>query len=41
MNGEIIRELMSKYNEYRSRWIAQYGSDKGFNEWFSAQVRGN
>ena len=38
---EGLRELAIKYNELRARWIAQFGSDMGFNEWFSAKVRGN
>ena len=38
---EGLRELAIKYNELRAKWIAQFGSDMGFNEWFSAKVRGN
>ena len=33
-----VKELMSKYNEYRAKWVAEYGNDKGFNKWFTAQV---
>lgn len=35
---ETIRELMSKYDAYRAKWIAKNGSDKGFKEWFTGQV---
>lgn len=33
-----FRELMAKFNEFRAKWIAAYGTDEGFNEWFSKQV---
>jgi flagellar biosynthesis chaperone FliJ len=40
-NQEIvntIRELMEKYNEYRTKWVAENGSDEGFDTWFTGQV---
>ena len=35
---DILKELMNKYNEYREKWITQYGNDVGFNAWFTSQV---
>jgi hypothetical protein len=35
---ETIKELMEKYNEYKEKWMEVNGSDKGYNEWFTAQV---
>lgn len=39
--AEIIKELMAQYNWSRSKWIEMKGSDKGFDEWFTKQVKGN
>jgi len=36
--AEAFGELMNKFDENRKQWIAQKGSDKGFNEWFTSQV---
>ncbi len=36
--AEAIKELMDKYNEYRTKWIAFHGNDKGFNDWFSTKI---
>ena len=38
--AETIRELMNKFNEYRAKWVATYGNDNGFNDWFTKQVLG-
>lgn len=35
---DTIRELMNKYNEYRVRYIRQYGTSIGFDAWFTTQV---
>ena len=35
---ETLNELMSKWNSYRSKWIATYGTDDGFGAWFSRQL---
>jgi len=35
---ETIRELMNVYNESRNAWIVKFGSDEGFNQWFTKQV---
>ena len=37
--AEALKELMDKYNESRPRWIAVYGSDKGFDQWFRNQCK--
>jgi hypothetical protein len=37
-NLEAIRQVMTKYNEYRALWIAKNGNDEGFDAWFSTQV---
>jgi hypothetical protein len=34
---DLLVEIMTKYIENRTRWIVQYGSDKGFDGWFSRQ----
>jgi histone H3/H4 len=33
-------ELMSKYDEYLAKWTDKFGSDEGFDEWFTGQVPG-
>ena len=38
--AEAFVELMTKFDENRARWIVQNGTDEGFNEWFTSQVRG-
>lgn len=35
-----LRELMEKWNEKRAQWIKVVGSDKGFADWFTAQIKG-
>jgi len=35
---ELMAELMSKYDEQRAKWLAKYGTDEGFNDWFTQQV---
>ena len=39
-SAQAIAELMNKFDENRAKWISQYGSDYGFNEWFTKQVMG-
>ena len=36
--AEAFGELMNKFDENREQWIAQNGTDDGFNEWFTSQV---
>lgn len=36
-----LRELMDAYDAGRAAWVAEYGTDAGFDAWFTAQVRGN
>lgn len=33
-----FRELMEAWNKFRSLWIAQFGSDDGFSQWFSSKT---
>lgn len=40
MTTETIKELMTKYDEARAKWIETYGTEAGFAEWFTAQVLG-
>jgi hypothetical protein len=35
---ELLKELMEKYDEYRSKWIEMFGNDTGYNEWFTKQI---
>ena len=39
-NAAAFEELMTKYNENRAKWIKLNGSDEGFDEWFTSQVKG-
>lgn len=36
--ADTIRELMTRYDEARAAWIQQYGTDVGFDAWFTKQV---
>ena len=36
---EVIREIMAAYSKYREIWIARFGTDAGFDSWFSTQTR--
>lgn len=36
--AEVIRDLMAKWDATRAAWIARFGSDDGFQEWFTAQI---
>jgi len=35
-----LKELMNAYDTMRARWIAEMGSDAGFNDWFAAKLMG-
>ena len=37
---DAIKELMNKYDENRQKWIERFGSDEGFDKWFTKQVIG-
>lgn len=39
MAQEEIRELMSNYLKYRTLWEFRYGTEQGFDEWFTMQLR--
>lgn len=36
---QLLKEIMDKYTEARDKWIALYGNDNHFNEWFSTQIK--
>ncbi len=40
MSADTIRELMNAYETKKLQWIATYGNAKGFDSWFTQQVRG-
>ena len=35
---EIIREIMTAYDEARILWIAKFGTPEGFDDWFRLQT---
>lgn len=35
---DTIRELMSQYDANRAKWVDFYGTDEGFDAWFTKQV---
>lgn len=37
--AEDIKELMEKWNKTRGAWIKEFGSDEGFQDWFSEQTK--
>lgn len=38
-NVEAFRELMTQYNEQRAAWVKARGSARGFDKWFSEQLK--
>jgi len=36
----VIAELMAAYDEKRNQWVSTYGTDEGFDAWFTGQVVG-
>jgi glucuronate isomerase len=32
-------EIMNQYNNKRKEWIEKFGSDKGFDKWFTNQIK--
>lgn len=38
--ADTFRELMNRYDEKRAEWIARFGSDAGFDAWFTKQAIG-
>ncbi len=36
--ARAVGELMATYTGHRDRWIEQYGSDTGFDDWFTGQI---
>lgn len=37
---DTLKELMTAYNTARAAWIARFGDDIGFDEWFTKHVKG-
>ena len=35
---KAIKEMMEAYNENLVKWLDQFGTKDGFNEWYTAQV---
>lgn len=35
---ETLAELLSAYDKYRALWVESFGTDEGFDKWFTAQV---
>lgn len=35
---ETLKELMDTYTKSRNAWIDRFGSDRGFDKWFTHQV---
>jgi len=31
-------ELMAEFDRTRALWLQEYGTDKGFTEWFNGQI---
>lgn len=38
--AQIIEELMTKYDDLRSKWIERFGTADGFDAWFTEKVVG-
>tara|TARA_B100001029_G_scaffold173376_1_gene172204 strand:- start:341 stop:496 length:156 start_codon:yes stop_codon:yes gene_type:complete len=36
--AETLREIMAAYNTNRAAWIAETGSEAGFDKWFYDQI---
>ena len=36
----LIAELMAKYDDNRTKWVALRGNADGFDAWFTQQVMG-
>ena len=38
--AQIIKEMMAQYDASKAQWVQRFGSDQGFDKWFSDQVNG-
>ena len=34
-----LEDLMNQWNTTRAKWVEEFGTDDGFSEWFSGQVK--
>ena len=41
MQQMLWKEMMDKYDYFRTCWINRNGDDTGYNEWFTAQIKSN
>lgn len=37
-DAQVIREMMTRHDEARVRWFANFGTYDGFDQWFTGQV---
>jgi hypothetical protein len=35
---ETIREIMAAWEKYRPLWMAKFGNDEGFADWFTKTI---
>ena len=35
---KLLKEIEVNYTKYRKKWIKRFGSDKGFDKWFTGQI---
>jgi hypothetical protein len=35
-----LKELMDRYDEYREKWVARFGSPIGYDDWFRRKIVG-
>ena len=39
-DSKVIKEVMSRYDEARENWVRYYGTDEGFDTWFTNKITG-
>ncbi len=37
-DSKVIKEVMSRYDEARENWVRYYGTDEGFDTWFTNKI---
>lgn len=38
---EVVREMMTMYDSYKEKWIEEFGSEIGYDDWFTEKVMQN
>lgn len=38
--ADDMKELMKHYDSFRAKWLAEFGTDDGFNAWFTERLMG-